>query len=350
MKFSSVVYGYLKSVQPQLPDFAGTSLALSQVVPHNMTMNTKIFTPLLGHIYWLVVLSQQGSYTAAATRLGVSKAAISQHISELERLAGVPLVSRTTRSVCLTEAGQRLVDNTGTSFDAIAHSFASVQDLAGTPRGLVRITAPVAFARQQLMPRLADFLQQYPEVKLQLDLSDRLSSLAMDGIDLAIRHSETVPDTHVAWSLCAIRSALVASPRYLRKRGRPKSPHELHQHDCLYYPRGRDTTTWTFERHATRQRKTEQIIVPVTGPLAANNSEALRGAALDGLGIALLPDFSAQDSLRAGLLEPVMPGWSSVGPFAKQIYAIRPYSHHVSLAVIALVEYLRKSLAAGFSI
>ena len=313
-------------------------------------MNTKTFTPLLGHIYWLVVLSQQGSYTAAAIRLGVSKAAISQHISELERLAGVRLVSRTTRSVCLTEAGQQLVDDTRASFDAIEHSFASVHDSGGTLRGLVRVTAPVAFARQQLLPRLPDFLRQYPEVKLQLDLSDRLVSLAMEGFDLAIRHSESVPDTHVAWTLCATHSVLVASSRYLRERGRPESPNELRQHDCLHYPRGRDTSTWTFERQVGRRRKTEQVIVPVTGPLAANNSEVLRAAALAGLGIALLPDFSAQESLRAGLLEPVMTGWSSVGPFGKQIYAIRPYSHQVSLAVVALIEHLRKSMAAGFSI
>jgi DNA-binding transcriptional LysR family regulator len=150
------------------------------------------------HLHWLTVLAQQGSFTAAALRLGVSKAAMSQRIAELESAAGAHLVQRTTRSVRLTEAGQRLVEDMRAPFEQIAHSFAGVRDLAGVPRGLVRVTAPVAFARQQLVPRLADFLRAQPEVRIELDLSDRLSSLAMEGFDLAIRHTAAPPDTHVA--------------------------------------------------------------------------------------------------------------------------------------------------------
>ena len=170
-----------------------------------------------------MVLGQQGSYTAAAARLGVSKAAMSQRIAELERSAGVPLVRRTTRSVRLTEAGQRLVDETRPPFERIAHSFAGVRDLAGVPRGLLRVTAPVALARQQLVPRLAQFLHANPEVRLELELSDRLSSLATEGFDLAIRHAASVPDTHVAWQLCETHSVLVASRSYLRRRADPEN-------------------------------------------------------------------------------------------------------------------------------
>jgi len=141
-------------------------------------MNDQKISELWHHLHWLSVLAQQGSYTAAAARLGVSKAAMSQRIAELERAARVPLVQRTTRSVRLTEAGQRLVDDTRASFEQIEHSFAQVRDLAGVPSGLLRVTAPVAFARQQLAPRLADFLREYPDVRLQLDMSDRLSTLA----------------------------------------------------------------------------------------------------------------------------------------------------------------------------
>jgi DNA-binding transcriptional LysR family regulator len=319
---------------------------------NNSKMDDQIIHGLWGHLHWLVVLGQQGSYTAAATRLGVSKAAMSQRISDLERLAGVPLVQRTTRSVRLTEAGQRLVDDTRGQFDAIAHSFASVKDLAGAPRGLLRITAPVAFARQQLVPRLASFSQQYPEVRLELDMSDRFVSLAMEGFDLAVRHSDTVPDTHVAWTLCSTRSVLVASPAYLARRGTPSSPQCLSEHDCLHYPRSGGLPTWTFERGAERHRKTpgQRLTVPVKGPFAANNSEALRDAALEGLGLALLPDFSAQACVQAGRLVVVLPQWANVGPFARHLHAIRPYSAHVPLAVSALVQHLRQSLAPGFAI
>src|SRR3954468_23830212 len=157
-------------------------------------MENQKIEALWTHLHGLTVLAQQGSYTAAAQRLGVSKAAMSQRIAELERAAGVPLVQRTTRSVRLTEAGQRLVDDMRDPFERIAHSFAGVRDLAGVPTGLLRLTAPVVFARQQLVPRLADFLRAYPEVRLELDLSDRLTSLAMEGFDLAIRHTAAAPD------------------------------------------------------------------------------------------------------------------------------------------------------------
>ena len=125
---------------------------------NNECMESGKIEGLWTHLHWLTVLAEQGSYTAAASRLGVSKAAMSQRISELERSAGISLVQRTTRSVRLTEAGQRLVENTRSQYEQIATSFASVRELAGVARGVIRITAPVAFARQQLVPRLPAFL------------------------------------------------------------------------------------------------------------------------------------------------------------------------------------------------
>jgi len=303
---------------------------------------------LWGHVHWLTVLDQQGSYTAAAARLGVSKAAMSQRIAELERLAGVALVQRTTRSVRLTEAGQRLADQARPAFEQIAQSVAQVRDLAGAPRGLVRLTAPVALARQQLVPRLSEFLRQHPDVRVELNVSDRLASLATEGFDLAIRHTAHPPDTHVAWTLCTTHSVLVASRAYLRRHGVPQQPKDLLGHNCLHYPRSQDKPAWTLEpRDASLG---ERVTVQVQGALAANNSEALRDAALDGLGIALLPDFTAQAALRAGKLVEVLPGWTPVGSFADRLYAIRPYSAHVPLAVSALVNFLREALAPGFGV
>ena len=303
------------------------------------------------HLHWLSVLAQQGSYTAAAARLGVSKAAMSQRIAELEQAARVPLVQRTTRSLRLTEAGQRLVDDTRSSFDHIAQSFAQVRDLAEQPSGLLRVTAPVALARQQLMPLFTEFLKNYPEVRIELDMSDRLRSLATEGFDLAIRHTAQAPDTHVAWPLCRTESVLVATKAYLRKRGEPQTPQDLQAHNCLHYPRGQDTPVWTFApRQPVTNPATEQglISVPVQGTLAANNSEALREAALMGAGIALLPDFSAQAALKQAKLMPVLPQFRPVGAFAEQLFAIRPYSAHVPRAVAALVAALRQGLAQGF--
>ncbi|SOV26489.1 HTH-type transcriptional regulator DmlR (plasmid) [Pseudomonas aeruginosa] len=315
---------------------------------NNGSMNDKNIEALWAHLHWLIVLEQQGSYTAAAARLGVSKAAMSQRIVELERAVGMPLVRRTTRSMRLTEVGQRLVDDIRTPFERIAHSFAGVRDLAGVPTGLLRVTAPVALARQQLVPRLAEFSRANPEVRLELELSDRISSLSMEGFDLAIRHAATVPDTHVAWQLCNTRSLLVASRAYLRRRHAPSTPEALSEHDCLYYPRAQETPTWAFEPLDGRSGG-ERVTVAITGPFAANNSEALRDAAIAGLGIALLPDFSAQAALEAGKLVEVLPEWVPVGTFAERLYAVRPYASHVPLAVSTFVSFLRHAWVSGFA-
>jgi DNA-binding transcriptional LysR family regulator len=313
---------------------------------NNQKVKTKKIDALWSHVHWLSVLASLGSFTAAANRLGVSKAAMSHRIAELEDAAGVALVRRTTRSVRLTDAGQQLVDATRTPFVEIEKSFERVKDLAGEPRGLLRVTAPVALGRQRIVPLIPAFLRQFPDLRIELDVSDRLISLAQEGFDLAIRHVASVPDTHVAWALCETRSVLVATRGYLRRRGVPKTPHDLANHDCLHYLRGGDTPTWSFE---PARKKGARLSVPVRGTFAANNSEVLREAALGGVGIALLPDFSASREIAAKKLVIVLPEWSSVGAFGDRLYAIRPYATHVPRPVRAFVAFLRTELAAGFS-
>jgi DNA-binding transcriptional LysR family regulator len=305
-------------------------------------------TPPWSQVHALVVLGEAGSFTAAAQRLGLSKAAMSQRIAELEAGAGVPLVRRTTRSVRLTEAGQQLADRTREAFGTIATALASARDLAAAPRGLLRVTAPVALARQQLLPRLPDFLRRYPELRLELELSDRLSALAQEGFDLAIRHTEAPPDTHVAWALCETQSVLVAHADYLARHPAPRTPAELARHACLHYLRPGATPVWQLENVAPARRGTAPVRVPVLGPLAANNSEALREAALGGLGIALLPDFSAQAALARGELQRVLPRWRPVGAFGTRLWAIRPHTAQVPRAVRLLVDWLRGEWRAGF--
>ena len=315
------------------------------------------FPPALwAHLHALTVLAELSSFTAAARRLGVSKALMSQRMAELERAAGVQLVHRTTRSVRLTEAGRQLVDGTRPHFEQIGRGFASVRDLAAEPRGLVRVTAPVALGRQRIVPHLAEFLRRHPEVRIELDLADRLVPLAQEGFDLAIRHVAAPPDTHVAWPLCETRAWLVASPAYLHRRGAPAHPSELTGHDCLHYLRPGETPTWSFvpEAAAVPRRAKRggdgdgRVTVPVRGTFSANNSEVLREAALAGLGIALLPDFSLGPTSSARRLRLLLNDWRPVGGFGERIYAIRPYSPVVPRAVRALVDHLRDALSNGF--
>ncbi|KKB63458.1 LysR family transcriptional regulator [Robbsia andropogonis] len=300
------------------------------------------------HLHWLVVLSEQGSYTRAAARLHVSKAAMSQKIAELERAAGIALVQRTTRSVRFTDAGERLVESTKSQFEEIASHFLNVREMAGVARGVIRVTAPVAFARQQLVPKMASFLRENPEVKVELEVSDRLSAISTEGFDLAVRHSAHVPDTHVALKLCETKSVIVATREYLEQKGRPEHPGDLARHDCLFYLRARGPTEWAFQPKSEKRTPESVHVVKVDGAFAANNSESLRDAALDGLGIALLPDFTAQAAIRDGRLQILLDDWYLTNAFADQLFVVRPYASQVPRAIDLFTTYLRETFVGGF--
>jgi DNA-binding transcriptional LysR family regulator len=187
-------------------------------------------------------------------------------------------------------------------------------------------------------------MRRFPEIRLELDLSDRLVNLAQEGFDLAVRHAGSIPDTYIARVLCESRSLLMASPKYLQRRGIPEGPEDLAGHDCLLYLRDAADQSWSFERLSARKRG-ERISVPVSGPFKANNSEVLREAIRGGLGIGLLPDFSAHDELRSGAMEPVLPGWRPVGFFGDKIYAVRPGASRAPRAVECAIEHLRQLFA-----
>ncbi len=310
-------------------------------------MSTDQLSPLVADLHLLTVLATTKSFTETARRLDTSKASVSMRISELERTAGVLLVRRTTRSVGLTEAGQQLVNDMQPAFERISGSYSAARDTVGKPRGLVRVTAPVALGRQHLAPMVADFLKQFPDIHIELELTDRFVNLANEGFDLAIRHTNVVPETHVAWVLCETRSVLVASADYLAQRGMPSHPNDLAAHDCLLYL-GNHAGSWTFVKTGKR-KSTERVGVNIRGSLKANNSEVLRDALLAGLGIGLLPDFSLPSKLKGkSQLMPVLSDWQVQGFFGEKIYALRPWSAQVPKAVQCLVEHLRASFAHGF--
>ena len=301
---------------------------------------------VLADLHLLTVIAQTRSLTQAARRLGISKASVSTRLRELEQLVGMSLVRRTTRSVTLTAAAAQLVDDTQAAFTRIEQSFEQMSDLAGRPRGLLRITAPVALGRQRIAPSVPDFLRRFPEIRLELDLNDRLVNVAQEGFDLAVRHARSIPDTYIARVLCESRSLLVASPEYLQRRGAPELPADLARHDCLLYLRDGPAQSWSFEKIAARKRG-ERVSVPVGGPFKANNSEVLRAAIIGGLGIGLLPDFSASEELSSGAMQPILTDWRPVGFFGDKIYAIRPGATRASRPVECAIEHLRQVFAVA---
>ena len=312
-------------------------------------MSTRDFEAALPDLHMLTVIAETRSLTQTARRLGVAKSSVSIRLKDLERMLAVALVRRTTRSITLTPAGQQLVEETRASFLHIEQGIAGVRDLAGAPRGLVRFTAPVALGRQHIAPAIPKLLERYPELRLELDLNDRFVNLTQEGFDLAVRHASRVPDSHVATLLCESRSVLLASPGYLARRGMPEHPSELARHECLLYLRDGGAPAWSFERRERRAKVAERVSVPVRGPLRANNSEVLREAAAAGMGLGLLPDFTAWSGAGSHELVPVLPQWRPVGFFGERLQAIRPWSPRTPRAVQCVIDHLRETFARGFS-
>lgn len=312
-------------------------------------MSSRDFEAALPDLHMLTVIAETRSLTQTARRLGIAKSSVSVRLKDLERVVGLPLVRRTTRSITLTPAGQQLVEETRASFLHIEQGIAGVRDLAGVPRGLVRMTAPVALGRQHIAPAIPRLLERYPELRLELDLNDRFVNLTQEGFDLAVRHASRVPESHVATVLCETRSVLLASPKYLARRGVPEHPSELAGHACLLYLRDGGSPTWSFERRERRARIAERVSVPVRGPLRANNSEVLREAAAAAMGVGMLPDFTAWSGAAARELVPVLPQWRPVGFFGERLQAIRPWSARMPRAVQCVIDHLRETLSQGFS-
>lgn len=292
------------------------------------------------HVHSLIILSQQGSFTAAAQRLSISKATMSQRISELEQNLGVKLVHRTTRSVQFTDAGKQLVEQTQNAYQHISTELKSIESRAHTPKGLLRVTAPVALAQQYIIPALPQFLKQYPEIQIELEADDNVLSLSSEGFDLAIRHTQQISDSLVAWRLAETYPILVASPEYLADRPPINHPSDLSQHDLLHYPRQKNRQSmWSFL--PLNNKDDEPLSIPIQPRFAVNNSQMLCQIAIQGLGIALVPDFSAVAAIRAQQLELILPQWRVLGHFGTSVFAVRPFTAQIPQSVRHLVRYLQ---------
>lgn len=301
-------------------------------------------------IHCLMILAEQGSFTAAAARLSISKSTVSQQITGLERAIGVPLVRRTTRSVQLTDAGKLLVAEVRAPYEQISNSFTEIRDLGHEPRGLVRMTAPVALGRQHLIPTLPKFSERYPDIRIDLNLHDSLASLVTDGFDIALRHIDTPPEAYVAQTIAHTRILLVANPDYLARYKPITEPSHLTEHRHLLYPRERGSGTWSFEYIGSEPIERRQAFAKVYPYFVANNSEALRKMACDGAGIALLPDFSAQAGIQQGTLVEILPQWRPISIFGRRICLLRPYTSKTSRAVKLLWDYLADAFPKHFTI
>lgn len=277
-------------------------------------------------------VAQRKSFGQAAAELGLSKATVTKAVARLEARIATPLFHRTTRRLSLTEAGRSALVGAERILAEAETLEADATAQSATPRGAVRFAAPMSFGLAHVAPILPAFLMANPQVSVELHLSDDLVDLIEGGFDLALRIATLADSTLRARKLCQVRRRLVAAPSYLDRVGRPNHPHELQKHACLGYAYLPTPHRWRF-RHGSG----EEVSVTPSGPLSANNADALTPAVLAGLGLAIQPEFVVWRELAAGRLEAVMDEWS-LPPTALNV--VTPPGATRPQRVAALIDFL----------
>jgi len=270
-------------------------------------------------------------FSAAAQALEISTPVVSKRVSALEARLGARLLNRTTRRLSLTEAGSVFYRHCSRVVAEAQEAEAAVTYLNEVPRGLLRVTAPITVGSQQLTHALVGFMARYPEVQVELDVSDRPVDLAQEGYDVAVRVTKNPPPLLAARLLTQTRRVVCASPEYWRQNGRPQVPGDLAGHDCIVYPPNPDYSLWRFEGPEGAES------VSVQGRLKANNTTAMVEAAKGGLGVIMLTSFLVDRALAAGRLEQVLQGYRA--PSAG-IYALYLPNRYLSTKARAFIDYL----------
>lgn len=250
-----------------------------------------------------VEVARAGGFSAAARRLEMSTTAVSRHVADLERMLGVTLLRRTTRHVSPTELGARYLPRAEAILDEIEGLHAEIGAIDPTPRGKLRITAPPAVGNAVIAPLAVDFVEAYPEIELEIDLTERLVDLVAEGFDAAIRAGPLESSSMIAHRIVELRYVLCASPGYLERRGTPERPDDVGLHDCIHWRGAAEGGAWRFFRDGT------QVSVPIRARLLISSFAAEREAAVRGLGLAILPLLTLRDDLEAGRLVVVLAGY-----------------------------------------
>lgn len=276
---------------------------------------------------------REGSFTRAAAQLGVTQPALSQTIRTLERRLDLKLLNRTTRSVSPTEAGERLYLTVGPRFADIDAELAALSESRDTPTGTVRITATETAARTLVWPRLQPLLSKYPDIKIEVSSENRFIDIVAERFDIGVRLGLDVAKDMIAVRMAPdMRMTVVGSPDYFKRRRPPRTPQELAEHDCicLRLPTHGALLQWEFKRRG------KNINVQVTGRLVFNATDMIVAAALQGHGLAWVPEAVVSELVAAGNLTAVLEEWAMAYPGHHLYYASRGASPALALVVEAL--------------
>lgn len=280
-----------------------------------------------------VQVVEQGGFSAAARRLGLSPSAVSKLVGRLEDRLGARLLHRTTRSLTPTAEGLAYVERCREILADIDALEAGIGQSDVRPRGALRVSLSHAFGFAQILPLVPDFAALHPEVELKLLFTDRAVDLVADGIDMAVRLGAITDESLIARRLGEHRRIVCAAPAYLARRGTPAVPADLHGHDCLLFEEAERLNRWPF-----RDAGGERVLVPVRGTIASNNGEALYALLLSGMGIARAADFLVVKDIAAGRLVPILTG-HAVDEMTP-IHAVYPHRKHLAAKVRVFLDFL----------
>jgi len=289
----------------------------------------------LSQIKSFVALVESGSISKAAERMDIAVSAVSRRLKELESSLGVQLVQRTTRKMHITEAGEKFYRRCGRLLDDLEEAKHEASNTATALSGTLRIATPLSFGVAHLSPAVAAFMHLHPQIKIELDMSDRRIDLVEEGLDLAIRIGTLEDSSLMARKLASVRHVVCASPDFLNRHGIPSTPQDLSALPALCYGNLSQPDTWHYH---DKDSKPGQVKVPMR--MRANNGDALVEAAIAGLGVLCEPSFIVHGSVERGVLKPLLTDyqWNPMG-----IFAVYPQTKHMPTRVRAFIDFLVSS-------
>ncbi|MFY9136523.1 LysR substrate-binding domain-containing protein [Zwartia sp.] len=292
-----------------------------------------------------IEVAQGLSFSGAAQRLGMAKGNVTKHIAWLEQSLGVQLLTRTTKSVSLTESGLSLLENGRELLDRVDSIDAAVRQSVKEPKGMLRLGAPPSFGAFHLVPIITAFSSAHPDIQVVLYLDDGRTDLVAEGLDMSVRIATSLKDTsQVAQRLAVVPQLLVASPDYLRRRGTPQTIADLAGHECMVHALKSPTNIWTFMGDAQGSEISGKTTVRVHGTIRANYGDPLRHAAMLGHGISMHPTYMVMQDIQEGRLVSVLPQFRPVGV---DIYAVFPSRKNMPVRVRTFLDFLRQWFAAA---
>lgn len=287
-----------------------------------------------------VEVANEGAFARAARKLGVATSSVTRQVDGLEQHLNALLINRSTRRLTLTDVGMDYYDSALQIIQDLSEANANVATSSGKPRGPLRVNLPVAFGELYIGPRLSKFLDLYPDIELDVTLTDDIVNLIEDRVDVAVRLGQIETTSLIARHIGSNHRVVCASLKYVEQYGEPEQPVELLSHNCLTFNYSRSNRVWTFQKEGGAER------VRIRGSLRANNSMILKAAVLDGVGIGLLPVWLIKEDLQSGKLRQLLEGWQVAPNTPGDVHAVYLPSRRGSAKVRAFIDFLLSELGS----